>query len=201
MSFGELFAAALGWLGDLIKWIISFVPRYAIVRANQKAVRYVLGRAPTEVRPGVSWYWPWSTSIVVHYSNRDVLQLESMPLETKDGVKGEVGMVVRYRIVDVLAYEVDNFEPQANMAEVAQAGLRDIITEHSWEDLTVLAKDGTRFEQKLSRRMQETLAQFGVKVEGVRPTSQVRLDRALRVFGLRQAISVFNSGSGISEQA
>ena len=193
MTFGELIAQMIGWLGDFIEWVISWVPKYDIVQWNERGVRYVRGKLPTEVKPGVCWFWPWCTNIETHHVNRCVLQVASTSLETSDGKAVQVGMVVTYHIVDVCKYEVENFEAEEAMAEVAQAGLRNIVMELPWEKLTACAPEDSRLEKMLTSRMQSTLGRFGVEVESARPTDQVRLNLALRSFGGAPVIVVPSS--------
>lgn len=189
MSFGELVSALLGWLGDFVRWLCSFVPRYRIVRIDQLGVRYVRGRPAERVEPGVWWYWPWCTEIDEVYSARQSFLVPPITVEASDGVRIAIGCAVVYRIVDPIKYRVENFDADTNMGEVAMAGLREIATSHASKDLSACTQEGTRLGDKLARRMGKDLEPFGVEVLACRPTEQVRLDQVVRVFGLA-------SGSG-----
>lgn len=195
MTVGEVFAQLVGWLGQFIEFLLSFVPRMVIVQWNERGVRYVRGREPTELLPGVRWYWPWCTEIAKHHVNRCVLQVASLSLETADGIPVQVGMVVTYHITDVLLFEVQNFNADESLAEVAQGGLRDIVMEMEWSKLTSRAPKDSRFEGMLARRMQDTLARFGVEVESARPTDQIKLGLAVRGFGVQTINQIFAGGS------
>lgn len=190
MSFGELIAQLLGWSGEFVEWIISWIPRYEIVQWNQRGVRYIRGKQPTAVDPGLRWYWPWQTTIVKHHVNRQVLRIATLSLETADETKVGVGMVLTYFINDVLKYEVENFDADDSLAEVAQGGLRRIVTNHNWADLCVTGDEGTVLERTLKESMSKDLKRFGVRVESCRPTDLVQLDMAFRAFGVNQMISV-----------
>ena len=190
IGFGELIAQLLGWLGEFIAWLITFIPRYQIVRCNQLGVKYVGGNPATELKPGYHWYWPVTTEINLHHVNLQTLTINSVSLETKNGIKAQFGMVVSYRIVDALQFEVENYDADTSLEDVAKAGLRNIVVEHDWEDLTAKATEGSRFETKLSARMQASLKRVGVEVESARPDDQIRLDWAGRAFGIAQEIQV-----------
>lgn len=185
MTFGELIAQLIGWLGDFIQFIISFCPRITIIRYNEAGVAYPGGKDPFKLEPGIHWYWPWRTKVVRHEVNRFTLPIEPIPLETEDGVKVEIGMVVTYSIKDVLAYEVENFDPDDNIRETAEGELCSIVRAHSWAELSANSEEGSRLETKLRRRMGKALEKFGVQVESCRPNAQVRLRGALHVFGLK----------------
>ncbi len=195
MSLSELLGGMLGWLAEFIEFVVSFVPHIEIIQFNERGVRYVRGKRPTEVKPGVWWYWPWCTQIEKHNISRDVLVVESLPLETNDipARRVEVGMVLTYHIVDVVQYEAENIDADESMAEAAEGAMQDIITTCLWEDLNGDTSEGTRLGGKLARRMGKALEKFGVEVESCRPTEQITLDSVSRHFGVRMEVAVKNS--------
>jgi len=184
LSFGELLANLMGWLGETIQWIISFVPRYLIVRHNERAVLYIGGGEPVERGPGLHWYWPWRTATIKHPSSTFVLRIPAISMETKDGIAVTVGMVVVARINKVLKYEVENFDPDQNMVESAQGALRNIISELTWERLRGDSTEGSVLDKMLSLRMSRELTRFGVEVLTCRPNDQVRIGWTGRLFGV-----------------
>lgn len=193
MTLGDLIAALLGWLGDFVQFVFSFVPRIRVVRCDQLAVRCVGGDAATRVDPGIHWYWPWCTEIEAVYASRQSILVPPITVETKDGERVAVGCAVVYRIVDPIRYRIENFDADSNMGEVAMAGLREIVNSHSLAELSASAQEDTRLGSKLARRMGKDLDSFGVEVLACRPTDHVRLDRALRVFGMSSHTSITTS--------
>lgn len=182
MAIGEVFAALIGWLGDFVQWVFSWLPRYELVHFNERGVKYIRGKQPVVLEPGVRWYIQATTDIVKHTTQRCTLEVETLSLETKDEQAVQVGLVLTYHITDVYVYEVENDDPEDNMAVVAQGSLRDIVLEHAWAELAQRADEGSRFEGKLKNRLEKALQKFGVEVETARPTDQVRLDRSFRLF-------------------
>lgn len=182
MTFGDLVAALLGWLGEFVTWALSFVPRYRIIRCDQLGVRKVAGKMATAVVPGVHWYWPWCTEIEALWVQRQSILVPPVPAETCDRIPMEVGCAVVYRIVDPVQYRVENFDADENIGEVARAGLKEIVNEHTFDQLQSPAQEGSRFGDKLARRMGASLKVFGVDVIECRPTHQVRLNRTFRIF-------------------
>lgn len=190
MSFSDLLGALIGWLGEFVTFLVSFIPRFKIVRWNERAVKYKGGGLPTKVEPGLCWYWPWKTHLVEYNVSRMVLSIPPISIETKDGIPCCVGIVVVYKIVDVLRYEVENFETEESISEVAQAALRNIVTDHDWSKLGGQATDDSRLDGVLKRRMQSELSRFGIEVEAARPADQVRISGVFRVFGLQSPQSI-----------
>lgn len=182
---GELLANLFGWLGDFIQWLFGWVPRYYIVQCNELGVRYHMGHAGVELKPGVHWYVPNLAKMVSHYTSCCVLRVSSIPLETSDGIRCEIGLVIVYRLLNVIAYEVENYNAEDSMEEVAQGALQDIVSSHRWAELCARTEDGSRLGRKLVNRMSKALDRFGVEVLSCRPNDQVRLgDGALRLFGV-----------------
>lgn len=190
MTFGELLGSLLGWLGVFVEWVFDWVPRYEIVQYNERGVKYPRGKKPYELLPGVHWYVPNLDEIETHHISRMVLNVASLPLETDDDRRVEVGLVLTYHIVDVLRFEVENFQADDNIAEAAQGALRDIVTSHTWAALEADTEEGTRLGGKLTRRMGKALEKFGVEVESCRPTEQITLDGAIRHFGVEHVLSI-----------
>lgn len=192
MTFGELLGALLGWLGNFVEWIFGWVPIYQIVQVNERGVKYPRGQEAIELEPGIHWFVPNLSQVVRHHVSRCVLYVEPLSLETADEMpqRVQVGAVLTYHIVDVLAYEVENFDADESMAEVAQGALQDIVTGSRWDELKGQTGEGTRLGNKLAGRMGKALAKFGVEVESCRPTDMIRLGRAIRIFGVDNNITL-----------
>lgn len=190
MTFSELIGALFGWLGGFVEWIFKWVPVYAIVRVNELGVKYPRGLDAVELKPGMHWYVPNLTSIVKHHAAHQVLRVAPLSLETSDGVPVQVGMVLTYRIVDVLKFEVENWDADDSLDEVAQGELQEIVTSSPWDDLKGATSEGTRLGGKLARRMSKALGRFGIEVDSCRPMDQIRLARAMRLFGFPEHISL-----------
>lgn len=191
MTFGELLGALLGWLGDFVQWLFNWVPRYMIVQINERGVKYPRGKGAVELQPGVHFYVPNLTEVVKHHVSRCVLYVEPLSLETADEPpkRVQVGAVLTYHVTDILTYEVDNYDADESMHEVAQGALQDIITNSKWKELQGQTGEGTRLGNKLAGRMGKALEKFGVQVESCRPTDMVSLDRAFRLFGAEHQIN------------
>jgi hypothetical protein len=191
VTFGELLANLLGWLGDFIQWVFGWVPRYFLVHWDELGVKRPRGNEPRELRPGVHWYVPNLDKMVKHYSSRCVLRVGSQPLETADGVKVEIGLTIVYRIRDIVTFETANFDAEDSMDEVAQGALASLVNLHDWKGLCAKWDDDSHLGKRLRRKMDNALADYGVEVLSVRPAGQVRLgDGAIRVFGFAPTIHV-----------
>lgn len=191
----QLMSELLGWLGQFITFILSFVPRVGIVPFNKRGVRYVRGREPAPVEPGLFWYWPWCTTVVQHFVCRDVLNLPAITVETKDGVTVAVGGVLVYHITDVVAFDCDNIDAEVNLVQAAVGILRDAVSELQWDQLRKDASDGSRLGAMLHRRMDEPLRRFGITVESCRFDDLARVGSVIRHFGAAPLLGVASESS------
>jgi len=183
VSFGELLGAVFGWVATLVEWLIGWVPVYRIVRSDEVAVAQTLGREPREWEPGTHWYVPNLTEVTMMHTSRMVLAVDDISLETSDGVPCQIGLTMSYHITDPVTYRTENYEAEDGLAEMAEAALRDAVMERTWDRLKESTEDGKKLEKMLSTRLQRSLERFGIEVESCRPTDQVRIERAVRVFG------------------
>jgi regulator of protease activity HflC (stomatin/prohibitin superfamily) len=183
MTFGEVVAQLIGWLGDLVQWILSWFPRMEIIPSDELGVRQVAGAEPTEMRPGIHWYIPALTDITTCHSTTQVMGIRSLALETQDGVAVQVGGVLVYHIEDPVVYCARNYNAEDSLHEVALAAFREAVQCSTWEELT--DEGESTFDVVLPSRMAESLARFGVVVESVSPTDTVRLDTVNRHFGVK----------------
>jgi regulator of protease activity HflC (stomatin/prohibitin superfamily) len=183
MTFGELLSALLGWLGQFVEFLFSFVPRVRIIPWNEAGVRYVRGLEPQYVPPGLTWYWPWCTTMRLIHTSRCVMPIQPVSVETKDQVSVSIGAVLTYRVDNPVVYDAHNFDADDNLAEAAQGILRDAACDSTWEKLRGDASDGSRLASYLKNRMSKALESYGVVIESCRPNDLVRIGHVVRLFG------------------
>jgi regulator of protease activity HflC (stomatin/prohibitin superfamily) len=183
MTFGEVMAQLVGWVGQLVDWTLSWIPRMEVIPSDELGVKQVAGREPVELRPGIHWYVPAVSSITLCHSTTSVMGIRSLALETQDGVAVQVGGVLVYRITDAVTYCARNYNAEDSLHEVVMAGFREAVQCSTWEEL--VDENETTFDQVLPQRVAESVARFGVEVLNVQPTDLVRLDSVNRHFGVK----------------
>lgn len=156
--------AALGWLGDLVRWLANIVPRLVLIRATHGAVKFV--RAKTvKIGPGLHVFWPITTEIEIVPVVRQVLNLDQQVLETKDGKTVIADGVVVYVVIDLHKFLVENFNADDNLKELAGAALRDAILSLTFEEIN---SGRVKLDHRLTKRAREALENFGVEVESMK---------------------------------
>lgn len=156
--------AALGWIGDLIRFFARLVPRLQLVRITEGAVKFRRSKA-VEVGPGLHLWWPVTTEMDVYPVVSQPLELEQQIIQTSEGKTLVVDATVMYNVNDLYTFCVENHDAEENMAELAQAALRKAVLSTPFEDIT---SGRAKFDNKLTSEAQKLLKQFGVEVESMR---------------------------------
>lgn len=159
--------AALGWLGAIFEWFGRFFPRWDLVRANEKGIKYLPGGRTKLIEPGICWYWPVSTELVTQPVCRQVLCAQPQTLMTKDNKQVFVSGIVIYTITDLHKYLVENYDAEANLDDVLQTAIRKVVVS---QEFNKLQEGRARVDNTLTRAAQNALTAFGVEVEAARLT-------------------------------
>lgn len=159
--------AALGWIGAIFEWFGQFFPRWDLVRANEQAVKYLPGGRTKVLDPGIYWYWPVTTEVVVHPVCRQVLDSQPQTLMTKDNKPVYVAGIVIYKITDLHTYLVENYDAEANLDDILQTAVRKAVVARDFDKIQEGRAD---MDNVLTREAQKALADFGVEVEAARLT-------------------------------
>lgn len=159
--------AALGWIGDLVRWLTSWLPHLVLVRRTERAVKFIRGRTK-EIGPGLHWWWPITTEVEVQAVVRQVLGLGSQTLTTHDGQTVTVDGILVYTISDLHTFLVENFEAEDSLGEIGQAGIRKAVVNMDFPKIQAAMAD---VDNTLTREAQKLLKPFGVEVELMRLVS------------------------------
>ena len=156
--------AALGWIGDLVRYFARLVPRLQLVRITEGAIKFRRAKA-LEVGPGLHWWWPVTTEIDVYPVVRQVISLEQQMIQTGEGKTIVVDGVIVYTIDDLYTFCVENDDAEENMAELAQAGMRKAVLGTPFEEIN---GGRAKFDNRLTTEAQKSLKGFGVAIETMR---------------------------------
>jgi len=172
--------SALGWLGDLARWLAAWVPRLLIVRATHGGVAFVHGRRVRVLRPGLRVYWPLVTEVDTCPVVRQVLNLPTQTLMTADGHAVVASGIVVYSVADVEAFLARNFDGDQAVADLALAALRKVVVSQA---LAQLQAGRRSVDGLLTREARRVLGDLGCDVEAVRLTDFAQA-RVLSLVGM-----------------
>lgn len=161
---------AFNWLGWLAESVLSLVPRIVIVRATHGGVKWRRGKHVMLMEPGLHIYWPIVTDYCVIVTARQTLNLVTQVLTTRDSRKIAVGVVVVYRIADVvLAIGKVNWDVDTTISDIAQAAVVSVIASREYNELLEMLGSG-QLGELLTRATKAELRKYGVSVRQCKPT-------------------------------
>jgi len=170
---------AFAWIGKIAEFLGSLFPRITVIMSSHRGVKYVWGSKVVLLEPGVHVYWPIVTQLETVAVVRQVLDLKSQILETKDGVTVVASGIVVYDIDDAETFLADNENAFESISEVAMSAIRKVVVNC---DLEELREGRARLDSRLTRETQKLLRAFGVHVEYARLTDFARV-KAIHLSG------------------
>lgn len=162
--------AAFSWLGQIFEALLMFVPRIFIIRATHSGVKWRHGSKVSDMQPGLHVYWPLVTEIEVIVIARQTLRLPKQILTTKDNKKVVVGVVVVYKIRDIIqAIGKINWDVDTTINDIAQAAVVGVIVCHTHQELVDMMAANS-LNDLLTAATRRELRQFGVFISGCKLT-------------------------------
>ncbi len=163
--------SALGWIGEVARFVGSLFPRLLVVQASHRAIKYVHGKTVRELGPGLHIYWPLVTPVETCAVVRQVLNMPTQLLETRDGEPVAVGGVVEYEVTDAVKFLAECENGYEAIATVAMAGIRKVVTSTQYEGV---AETG-RLDRQLASAVRSSLRPYGVRVLSARLSDLARV--------------------------
>jgi regulator of protease activity HflC (stomatin/prohibitin superfamily) len=150
---------AFGWLGSLMEMVGSLFPRLVIVQSTHGGVSFVRGKNPRKVSPGLMWYWPVVTEVVLYPVVRQSLNLPSQTLTTSDNKTITFSAVIVYDVPDILKALTVQWDLEDTLQDVSMAAVREFVLARTFDELRT--ESGVRLKDTIHARIQ----QYGVAVK------------------------------------
>lgn len=172
---------AFGWLGHVVEWFGSWVPRLEICRATHRGVKFVRGKHVRVIKPGMYVYWPITTECDEIPVVRQSVNLPSQVLTTEDEETVMVSAVLVYEISDVEKALARSHDVEDTIIEVAAAAVAESVTPRTFVELRTELHKQVRAE--MTKKCNEALIyKFGVRVLDARLTD-LAIARVIRTVG------------------
>ena len=155
--------AALGWIGQIAKWLGQFFPRWVIILTTHGGCKFVRGHRVVPLAPGWHLFWPLTTEVLLYPTARQAADLRTQTIMTTDGKTLVVGGLIVYEIKDVAAILAHTWDPEQTIKDIALSAIHDVLVRMSWIDIRTSQELGT-LNLKLRKRVRRELDKFGVKV-------------------------------------
>lgn len=159
--------SALGWIGELIHWITNLIPRWAIVNKTHKGVAFVRGKHVREINPGMLFYWPFWTELLLYPVVRQSLNLPSQTLTTQDGYPVTISAVIIYKIDDIKVALAEQWDLSETIQDLSMAAVRETVSDTEFDSLMDNWRD---VDTMLKEQINSTLKEYGVDIMDARIT-------------------------------
>jgi regulator of protease activity HflC (stomatin/prohibitin superfamily) len=155
----------LSLLGDLVRSLISFIPRIGICRATHGGIKFVRGWKIKKIEGGLYAFWPLTTEVVVIPVVRQCCNPPAQVLTTKDGKTVVVSPVLVVEITDVVKALGRTWDIDDLLLDIAGLAAVQLVADRTWDEL----RSGSVAEE-LAKKSHELLKPYGVKVTMARLT-------------------------------
>ena len=126
---------AFAWLGSLMDWLGSLVPRWRIVRFTHGGVKFVHGKDVQEVKPGIVWYWPAVTELLIIPTARTTVNLLSQTVSTADDKSVLVSAMLVLEVRNTVKLLGATHDPDELIADIALAAIYEALSGLTWAEL------------------------------------------------------------------
>ncbi len=172
---------ALGWIGELARFIGQFFPRLEIVKKTHGGVAFVRGKNVKEIRPGLYVWWPFWTECMFYPIVRQSLNLPPQTLTTNDDVSVSVSGVVIYKVDDIVCALSSQWDLNETIRDISMAAMREFICSSHFKTVNQNRK---KMEEKWHKELQISLGAYGIEI----------LDAKLTDFSRCRVLAVISSG-------
>jgi len=160
---------ALGWIGELAKFIGTLFPRLLIVDRRSLGVAFRRGKYPKILLPGLHVYWPFWTRVESWLATWQVTRLAARGLTTSDGETIAVEASIDFRVRAPMTAFVYNGELHEQIPAAGLGVLARYVAEHTFSE----AQDSGNLCD-LQAAMAERLRAYGVEVRSTELTGFAR---------------------------
>lgn len=156
--------SALGWIGDLVAWIVNWLPALEVIPKTHAGVKFVRGWKTKELKPGMHWYWPITSKIITAPVVRQSLQLKGQTLTCADQKCLYISVVLVYEIHDIYEALVETWDFDETIEDIAQKSTASRVSEY---DRDFLLTHGEDFLADLKDWVEDRLTAYGVTLLSV----------------------------------
>jgi len=149
------------WVGELINWFGSLIPRLLIVRSTHGGVKFVRGKDAVRLEPGLHVYWPFVTEIQLVAKERQSDPIPPLNLTTLDGIKVIANPVIVYRISDPLKAIAKTWDHANTVFDVTSIAAARVIKNHRFD---FILRNHLLVDRELKDIISSKLRKYGVTV-------------------------------------
>jgi regulator of protease activity HflC (stomatin/prohibitin superfamily) len=174
---------ALGWLGDVFRFLIRLCPHLIIIKTTDQALKWVCGSEEvlltsengcrrvipkvskswpflSRPRTGLHWYLPVTTEVLVIPIRRQTLDLASQYLTTADAKSVGVAGILVWEVRDTRTLLTSCEDYEDLLSDISRAVIKRVVTtkEFNW-----FVSNPQDTDKLLTHAIRRELNHFGIK--------------------------------------
>jgi hypothetical protein len=145
------------FITNLLQGLTSWLPRVLLVNVTERGVKFVRGKDPVLLTPGMYWYLPLTTTVGTYSILRDATEFEPVVVPDKDGKPIEA------------ATTTDDLT--AMVGEIGESLLPPIILQYTFKQLMDRIRGGRNMKtisDMLTEEATSLLSEYGITVDRCR---------------------------------
>ena len=150
------------WIGEIANALGAFVPTWVHLECTDVGVAIKRGDRVRALSPGITWYWPFWTSVYQRPANRQTVNLVTQTLMTRQQKVVAAGCMVRYLIDDAILALVKTNDVDQAIADETVAVMREFVTSRTLDEIQ---EDPNKVNTALTFKCRAQLKGYGVYVE------------------------------------
>jgi len=151
--FDKLIDLIIEWIGYLKFW--------RVIPLNKIGVKIRFGKNPIELKPGFHWVLPFEIdNVKTVIVKPEIVSTASVHITTTDFKTALVAPIIKYKIVDAVAWLYEVNEAPTNLHDTVRFCTADHLTDLKWDDC-MDKKEWTKIKNKIKDKATE----LGIEIE------------------------------------
>ena len=140
---------------------------------TQRGVKFIRGKEPIFLEPGLHWWLPLTTTIEVQSILKDATEFEPVVVPDKDGKPIAIGFAVIWHIAakDTIKALTTTDDHTAMVGEVGESLLPPLVLQYSFSELCDRIRGGRNMKtinDMLTEEARIVLSEYGITVDRCR---------------------------------
>jgi membrane protease subunit HflK len=132
------------------------IPQY------EKGVILRLGKYLRTVEPGPHWKMPFVDTWLSVEAVQTTMHVQKQTLATRDGVSVTTSAVLQYEIKDPKLFLLEVYEGIDAINDIALSEIKDVITNHTWEQIRL---ESEILEKEIVKKIRRQVRAYGVHIK------------------------------------
>jgi regulator of protease activity HflC (stomatin/prohibitin superfamily) len=160
------------------------------VNVNERAVKFVRGKDPIFLEPGLHWWLPLTTTCEKFSVLKDATEFEPVVVPDRNGKPIAIGFAVIWHIAaeDTIKAATTTDDHTAMVGEIGESLLPPLVLRYSFDELRARIRGGGNMKtinDMLTEEARGLLSEYGITVDRCR-INFVSPARVLKLIGWQQ---------------